>query len=219
MNLLRLPRRSHAAPASAPAADSRPDLIWIHDGHRYRVSVWPDVRFQRETAAGKWVVIDMDEIVFASAALGVTSSQWRRYLEFVPAAEREFLELFQYGRMAALNLITRCPNLLAELKHAPALTPFLTDHVSLRGGDEPHWGEITAIFERDGMFGVLQWLGLPASRQTLAILGNVADPDLPRRLLEPLRAALWEPEAIWALSHAPMLTDERLAETCHALAA
>ena len=42
---------------------------------------------------------------------------------------------------------------------------------------------------------------------------------LPHRLLEPLRAALWEPQAIWALLHAPTLTDERLAEACHALAA
>jgi hypothetical protein len=38
-------------------------------------------------------------------------------------------------------------------------------------------------------------------------------------LLEPLRAAVWAPEAIRALSHAPALTDERLAEACHALAA
>jgi hypothetical protein len=157
--------------------------------------------------------------VFASAALGVTGNQWRRYLEFVPAAEREFVEMFQFGRMAALHVVTQCPALLPELMHVPALVPFLTVHLSLRGGNQPGWSEITAVFDRDGLFGVLQWLGLPASRQTVAILQNIADPDLPRRLLEPLRAALWEPEAIWALSHAPALTDERLAEACHALAA
>ena len=36
---------------------------------------------------------------------------------------------------------------------------------------------------------------------------------------EPLRAALWEPEAIWALSHAVTLTDEQLTATCDELAA
>ena len=218
-SLLRLPRfRRAPRPSDAPSA-SRPDLVWIHDGVRFRVTVWPEVSFQREASPGVWTSTDMGETTFASAALGVTSSQWRRYLEFVPASEREFLELFQFGRVAALQVVMRCPSLLAELKEVPALTAFLTAHVSLRGGDGPRWTEIGAVFERDGMFGVLQWLGMPASRQTLAILGNVADPDLPRRLLEPLRAALWEPEAIWTLSHAPTLTDEQLAEACHALAA
>lgn len=198
---------------------SQPDLGWIHDGIRYRVTVWPDVRFERESPPGEWQECEPAEGVFASAALGVTGNQWRRYLEFVPAPEREFLERFQFSRMAALHVITRCPVLLPELAQAPAILPFLAAHLSLRGGDQAGWTEIAAVFERDGIFGILQWLGLAASRQTLGILRNIADPDLPRRLLEPLRAALWEPEAIWALAHAPTLTDERLAEACHALAA
>ena len=214
--LSRSPRRARSFPVPVV---SRPDLAWAHDGNRYRVTVWPEVKFQCETAPGEWVAHEMGETVFASAALGVTANQWRRYLEFVPAAEREFLERFQFGRMAAWHVITRCPGLLVELREVPALTTFLAAHVSLRGGDESRWLEIGAVFEREGVFGVMQWLGLPASRQTVAILGNVSDPDLPRRLLEPLRAALWEPEAIWALLHAPTLTDERLAEACHALAA
>src|SRR5690606_23603615 len=111
------------------------------------------------------------------------------------------------------------PSLLPELGQVPALTPFLTGHLDLRGGEEPRWAEIAALFERDGIFGVLQWLGLPASRQTLAILANIADPDVPRRLLEPLRSALWDRETLGALAQAATLTDERLAETCHALAA
>ena len=81
------------------------------------------------------------------------------------------------------------------------------------------WGEIAAVHEREGVFGLLQWLGLPASRQTLEILRNVADPDLPRRLLEPLRSALWEPEVIWSLSRGGSVSDEQLARACHALAA
>lgn len=210
-------RRKTARPAVSDAA--LPELSWIHDGVRHRVTIWPDVAFLREDASGQWVVDGVGEEAFASAALGVTPAQWRRYLEFVPLEERDFLASFQFSRIAALHLITRCPTLLPVLKEIPALTAFLAAHVSLRGGDEPRWTEIAAVFERDGVFGVLQWLGLPASRQTVAILRNVADPELPRRLLEPLRAALWEPEAIWALSHAPALTDERLTETCHALAA
>jgi hypothetical protein len=220
MNSLLSPaRRQRVSRPATAAASSRPDLTWIHDGLRYRVTVWPEIRFEGETAPGEWSARDLDEGVFESAALGVTANQWRRYLEFVPAAEREFLLLFQYSRMAALHVITRCPALLPALQEIPAVTPFLTMHLSLCGGEEPRWAEIAAVFERDGIFGLLQWLGLPASRQTVGILRNIADPDLPRRLLEPLRAALWEPEAIWALSQAPSLTDERLAETCHALAA
>lgn len=214
-----LPRSTRSSRARPVATDGRPDLTWIHDGIRHRVSVWPDVRFEREVAPGDWCEGELGEGAFASAALGVTGRQWRRYLEFAPAAEREFLERFQFGRMAALHVITRCPELLAELAQVPALTAFLNAHLALRGGDAPAWGEIAAVYGRDGLFGVLQWLGLPASRQTVAILQQITDPDLPRRLLEPLRAALWDPEAIWVLAHTATLTDERLAAACHALAA
>ncbi|MGH7943802.1 MAG: hypothetical protein ACREH8_20565 [Opitutaceae bacterium] len=222
MNLIvshsRPTRIARTARAAAPIA-ARPDLGWIHDGIRHRVTVWPEVAFERETGSGRWVEIEFGEMVFASAALGVTPQQWRPYLEFMPPEQQEFLRLFHFSRMGALHVITRCPTLLPELTRFPALVPFIAAHVSLRGGNEPRWAEIGAVFEREGIFGMLQWLGLPASRQTLAILGNIADPEIPRRLLAPLRTALWEPEAIWALSHAPALTDERLAEACHALAA
>lgn len=217
--LARRPRRSRSTAAIFPTAAASPDLHWIHDGVRHRVTVWPDVRFEQEVAAGEWECAEPGEAAFASASLGVTGNQWRRYLEFVPAAERAFLEKFQFSRMAALHVLRRCPELLADLTALPALTPFLSVHQSLRGHDEPRWSEISAVFEREGIYGVLQWLGLPASRQTRTILQAIADPDLPRRLLEPLRAALWEPQAIWALTHAVTLTDERLAEACHALAA
>lgn len=210
--------RARRAIATAPSA-SRPNLAWIHDGLRHRATVWPAVRFEREVAPGEWQEVELAEDVFASAAVGVDAGQWRRALEFVPAIIRDFLGRFDGGRMAALHLVTRCPALLPELMDLTALTPFLTQHLSLRGGDTPGWSEISAVLERDGVYGVLQWLGLPASRQTLTILGHIADPDLPRWLLEPLRAALWEPEAIWALLHAPTLTDATIAEACHALAA
>jgi len=51
------------------------------------------------------------------------------------------------------------------------------------------------------------------------ILRNLVDPDVPRRLLEPLRSMLWEPAAIFALQRMPEITDQKLARCCHALAA
>src|SRR4051794_47861 len=87
-------RRSRSSRDITVSEVGRPDLGWIHDGVRYRVTVWPEVRFEREISPGEWVAGDPAEEVFASAALGVTGNQWRRYLEFVPAVEREFVERF-----------------------------------------------------------------------------------------------------------------------------
>ncbi len=210
---MKSPTDRRAAPALSP------DLIWIHDGIRHRATVWPEVVFACEQAPGEWVPVEPSEPALASAALGVGAPRWRRFLEFAPAEVREFLQRFEYSRMAALRVFERCPTLRGELAETPALMSFLAAHRSLRGGTEAAWAEIEAVFEREKIFGVLQWLGLPASRQTVAILRKIADPDLPRRLLEPLRTALWEPEVIWALSHPPVVSDEQLARACHALAA
>ncbi|MEO6246373.1 MAG: hypothetical protein ABIQ12_13140 [Opitutaceae bacterium] len=211
----RAPRSSRARPTTS----ARASLGWIHDGLRHCVTLWPEIRFERESSPDEWSEAVLGEDVLASAALAVSPAQWRSALEFASVGIRELLEKFDGGRMAALHVVARCPELLPELLDLPALTPFLALHQSLRGGDAPAWSEISAVLGRDGVFGVLQWLGLPASRQTLAIFQHIAEPDLSRRLLEPLRAALWEPEAIWALSHATTLTDARIAEACHALAA
>lgn len=207
-------RSRHPAVPSAS-----PDLVWIHDGIRHRVTVWPEVEFAIERFPGEWVKAEPTETALASAALGVGASRWRRFLEFAPREVRDYLARFEFSRMAALVVLVRCPALREELEATPALVSFLAAHRSLRGGTQPAWAEIQALFEREGVFGLLQWLGLPSSRQTLAILRKVADPDLPRRLLEPLRTALWEPEVIWALAHPPVVTDEQLARACHALAA
>ena len=83
----------------------------------------------------------------------------------------------------------------------------------------PAWAEISAIFERREVYGVLEWLGLPASRQTLTILRNISDRDVAKRFLEPLRSMLWEPRSIFALQRVPEITDRYLARACHALAA
>jgi len=184
----------------------------------YRVTPWPEVQFER-LYGEEWIALEPTEDVLASAAQTCGEREWRPYLEFVPAEVRAFLGMFTYGRMPALLVAVRCPTLVADLAETPALTLFLAAHANLRGNGSAQWAEINAVHEREGIYGLLTWLGLPGSRQTLAILRNVAAPDLSRKLLEPLRTTLWEPEAISLLTHAPVLTDASLTAACHALAA
>ena len=193
-------------------------LRWSHCGVAYRVTPWPEVRFER-LYGDEWIPAAPSEDALASATQSCGPREWGPYLEFVPAEVREFLARFSFARMEALQVIARCPALLDTLMETPALTAFLAAHTSLRGHDGAGWEEINAIFERSQVFGVLEWLGLPASRQTLGILGNVATPDLPKRLLEPLRTVLWEPSSIFALQRMPAISDRQLARFCHALAA
>jgi len=193
-------------------------LVWPHDGALHRVSDWPEVRFERQVGRA-WQDLDPSEDSLTSAAAAISPSSWQEYLEYVPDAERTVLSRFQAGRIAALQVLSRCPDLVTNLIEAPALCTFLAAHQSLRGTPAPRWEEINVVHERGGIFGVLDWLGLPASRQTLAILHQIADPDLPVRLLEPLRASLWEPETIWDLQHAGEITGRRLEHCCQALAA
>ena len=207
------PRRASGL-AAAPGF-----LHWIHDGYRYRVTAWPEAAFHREVIPGHWEAEDPSPGALASAALGVGGAAWRRFLEFVPPEVRGLLPRYVHGRMAALLVALRCPDLLSELHQTPVLTCFLAAHSELRGGGAAAWAEISAVHEREGTFGLLQWLGLPASRQALAILRRVAEPDLPPRLLAPLRASLWEPVVCSQLARVPALDDEELFLACHALAA
>ena len=193
-------------------------LTWSHCGVTYRVTPWPEVQFER-LYGDDWIALSPTEDVLASAALAFGPLEWRPYLEFTPREVREFLARFSCARMEALQVAARCPALLPALAETPALTAFVAAHVGLRGTPAPCWGEINAVQERSGIFGVLEWLGLPASRQTLAILRNVAEPDVPKRFLAPLRTLLWEPRTIFALQRMPAITDRQLARFCHALAA
>jgi hypothetical protein len=195
------------------------ELSWSHFGTRWRATLSPHVRFESATTGDAWAPAEPSEDVIASGAVALDDAGWRRYSEFLPPQERGFLGKFHFGRLGALQVITRCPALLEELVATPALTAFLANHASLRGAAGARWDEIAAIYERSGIFGLLEWLGLPASRQTLGILQQITDPDLPRRLLEPLRTSLWEPEGIWLLRHAGPMSDRQLARRCHALAA
>lgn len=193
-------------------------LAWSHAGVAWRVTPWPEARFEC-LYGDEWIPTSPTEDVLASAAQACGGSAWAPYLEFVPAAVRSFLDGFRLMRMEALQVAARCPALLDELAGTPALTAFLAAHVSLRGTEGACWAEIGAVFERSGVFGLLEWLGLPASRQTLAILRNLADPEVPKRLLEPVRGMLWEPRAIFILQRQTAITDRQLAGFCHALAA
>jgi len=155
----------------------------------------------------------------ASAAQTLDAAAWKTYLDFVPREIREFLTQFTFTRMEALQVIARCPTLLETLQATPALTAFIGAHTILRTTTEPHFSEIEAVHERSGVFGLLEWLGLPASRQTLEVLHHLESPDVAKRLLEPLRSALWEPRTLFALQRESVLTDRLLARYCHALAA
>ena len=194
------------------------ELSWLYAGSSWRVTAWPEVSFQRRTEE-RWVEESPEELCLASAAKSLTLEDWERYLDYMPRPERTLVEQFRFGRLAALQLLARCPLLFADLQDTPSLVPFLTHHRFLRGSETFRWAEISALHERSGLYGVLEWLGLPASPQTLRVLRNVADPDLPWRLLEPIRTTLWEPNALFVLQKSPALDDRKLSRLCHALAA
>ncbi len=194
------------------------EIGWSHAGVTRRVTAWPEVVFERRCGEA-WIPDHPDEGSFAAAAADTREITWRRYLEFLPAAERAFVALFRIGRLEALQVVARCPDLLPVLAEIPALTVFVSAHVALRGAERPGWDEINAVFHRAGIFGVLEWLGLPATRQTLVALGNFADPEIPRRFLSPLRTILWDSSTMAALERAPVVTDLDIARHCHVLAA
>jgi hypothetical protein len=194
------------------------ELVWLHDNCKWRVSSWPELRFER-LVTDKWLPQTPDESTYAAAALQLTERDRDRYLEFVGLTERAFVAEFKIGWLAALEVVSRCPELISVLVETPGLTPFLAAHADLRGAPAPAWGEISAVYDRGSIFALLEWLGLPASRQTLRILKNLVDPDIPRRLLEPLRMILWEPTSIFLLQRTEVISSRQLAYFCHALAA
>ena len=200
------------------SAHASSDLTWSCAGVHRRVTAWPDVVFERLNGE-EWVADHPDETAFAAAAAEVKPAAWRRYLEYLPARERAFVAQFRFGRLEALQVVARCPELLEVLEDVPALTIFVAAHVALRGSARPGWDELCAIHERSGVFGVLEWLGLPATRQTLSALKNFADAEVPRRFLAPLRTVLWDDATLTLLERAAVVTDIDLARHCHRLAA
>lgn len=203
-----------------PSPNTLPiSLTWAHYGELHRVTPWPEVRFER-LYGEDWIEITPDSELLEAASLACHKRDWRPYLEFVPTEVSNFLLGFSFSRMEALHVIAHCPELLPELSETPALTVFLANHLNLRGPSVNSWTEISAVYGRNGIHGVLEWLGLPSSRQTLTILSNLESPDLPKRFLAPLRSQLWEPRTIFALQRMTAITDRHLASCFrHAFAA
>lgn len=195
-------------------------LTWSHLGILYRVTAWPEVEFQAQRD-GRWVSFEPNPAseVFAAAAVMLGKAEWKRYLEFVPIVERELIERYTWSRLSVLALVTRCPQLTSELEKTPALAAFIGSHAALRGTHHATWGEIEAVFERSGIFGVLDWLGLPAARRTLEALAALESPDVAKRLLEPLREALWNPALKAILRSEAPIREVSLAARLHRIAA
>jgi hypothetical protein len=190
-------------------------LSWSHAGTPYRVTPWPDVHFERRYGS-EWVRATPS--TEASVSAKPSGGGWRAYAEFLPLEVRELLGFFRSNRLAALEVAARCPELVGALIETPALTPFVASHVALRESETKRWSELNSVFERGGVYALLEWLGLPATKQTLAILNNLVAPDLASSLLVPLRALLWRPQGIFALAQLPVITDQDLSDAC-ALAA
>jgi hypothetical protein len=205
---------------STPSVRLDPHLQWSHQGAAYRVSPWPELIFQYRQGA-RWMrfIPDPSQAEFASIERMIDEAQWAAFVGFMPPAEREFVQLFRHGRLAAVALIAQCPTMVQDLREVPALAPFVAHHVALRGVERPCWGELAAVHERAGLFGLLEWLGLPASREVLAILQRVARPDLACSLLEPIRRVLWEPATAWFLRQADSISDQQLRSHCRLRAA
>lgn len=205
-------------------------IRWYHDGVPHRAALLPEpsgsfapvspIVFERQVD-GRWTSFDPDpaDPCFASAAAATGTAEWLDFLSLLPSPARRFLSFFHYERLEALAVVTRCPALLPELEAVPALTAFAAAHTFLRGSDGPRWNELNAAYENGGVYAVLEWLGLPACRQTLSVLSRVDDPELPRSLIAPLRSALWEPETLCQLDHADTITEKDLAMFRHPLAA
>jgi len=170
-------------------------LQWAHYGVPHRITAWPDVCLEKNYG-GEWIPIRPSTELLEVASLELSrrgrGTNWDYYLDFVPQAEREFIQSFEFNRVSALLAAAHCPALLTELRRTPALTVFLAEQLELRGTGEAAWAQLNAVYERTGIWEVLELLGLPATAHTLHALSELDSPDLPRRFIEPLRAQLWQ---------------------------
>lgn len=160
---------------------------WSHDGAVFRVTPWPEVQFERSYDS-EWIAAWPSADALAAGASQCSGPAWQRYLEFVPAEVRELLRSFRTGRLAALRVAACCPDMMAVLIETPVLAVFQVE----QGW---RWREANAVYERGGVFGLLEWLGLPASRRTLSVLQGLCDPDPSQPAIARLRRLLWDMHA------------------------
>lgn len=169
-----------------------PDLIWHHLGRGYRISIWPEVAFEKEMAPGLWLPFSPDPRgdVFCAGAVMLNKRRWKPYLEFCPTAWQNLIGQFSFHRLHALTALAFCPALQEDMEERPILALLAAAHADLRGG-APEWGELNAVRERGTIYSVLEWLGLPSTDDALAQLEEV-DLDIPVRDLRRVRELLWQ---------------------------
>jgi hypothetical protein len=188
MNPTTTSRRS----ASRRSANLSPALLWHHLGKGYRISIWPEVAFEKEITPGLWRPFTPDPRgdVFSAGAVMLDRRRWKPYLEFCPASWRELIEKFSFHRLHALTALALCPALQEDFEDSPILALLAASHAELRGSP-PEWGELNAVRERGNVYAVMEWLGLPSTREALEQLQQI-DLDLPLRDLRRIREVLWQ---------------------------
>ena len=169
---------------STRSVNLSPDLIWHHLGQAYRVTIWPEVAFEKEISQGLWRPFTPDPRgdVFCAGAVP--------YLEFCPPSWQRLIERFSFHRLHALTALALGPALQEDFEDWPVLALLVGAHSDLRGC-APEWGELNAVRERGNIFSVLEWLGMPSTSAALEQL-DALDLDLPVRDLRRVREILWQ---------------------------
>ena len=170
-----------------------PHLVWHHLGQAHRVTIWPEVAFEKEISMGLWrpYTPDPSSDAFISGAVMLEKRRWKPFLEFFPKAWGKFIGRFSFHRLHALAALAYAPALQEDFEETPLLALLVATHAEQRGLAGAHWGELNAVCERGAVFAVLEWLGLPSTRACLDQLGLI-DPDLPVRDLSRVREMLWQ---------------------------
>jgi hypothetical protein len=175
-----------------PKVALKPELIWHHLGRGHRVTLWPEIAFEKEMAPGLWLPFTPDPRgeVFSAGAVMIDRRRWQAYLELCPRDWQEFVDQFTHYRLQALTALAYCPALHEDMEERPILALFAASHAELRG-TAPEWSELNAVRQHGTIFDVLGWLGLPATREALSQLDTLSL-DLPLRDLRRVREILWQ---------------------------
>lgn len=187
-----------------------PDLIWHHMGKGYRVSIWPEVAFEKEISQGLWRPFTPDPRgdVFTSGAVMLDRRRWKPYLEFCPQSWQDLIGRFSFHRLHALTALALCPALQEDFEESPILALLAASHAELRGS-APEWGELNAVREHGNVYSIMEWLGLPSTKEALEQLNEI-DLDIPLRDLRRVRELLWQRhdarlgEVVTTVSFSPM---------------
>ncbi|GAB5561459.1 MAG: hypothetical protein SynsKO_31060 [Synoicihabitans sp.] len=169
-----------------------PDLVWHHLGRAYRVSIWPEVAFEKEVSPGLWRTFTPDPRgdIFCAGAVMLDKRRWKAYLEFFPQSWQTLINRFSLHRLHALTALALCPALHEEFEDCPVLALLAASHAELRGS-APEWGELNAVGEMGSIYALLEWLGMPSTKEAFEQLQQI-DLDIPLRDLRRVREILWQ---------------------------